>query len=375
MGRDPNSMTRRARLRCPANFSSENLNRRKEAFMALQFSRKIGSYFLAALLTLCFGSVSSGQTSTILDSSSQTNMGGINSIVGTVFGPGGKPLAKRVRIKLSSITRGDRIMTTDENGNFAFRGLPAGSFTVIIDREPEFEAYQSEVDVRQFRGAPAVQQTLNINLKFKDRPEEKNEVVDAEYASVPQPAMLKFRSAADHAAKGDRLAAIEELKLAIKAYPAFTQAHNELGVQYLRLNQLESADEAFQGALKVDPNYGAALINRGIANVMMQRYGEAVPVLKKAKKIDESSAVCRYFLGQALANLGLFDDAEKELVAALTLGKEAMKEAHRTLAIIYSSKGDKLKAANELETYLSLTPAAGDAEQLRAAIKQLKENP
>lgn len=343
--------------------------------MAHKISRRMASFFSAVLLTMCFGGVLSGQTSTILDSSSQTNMGGINSIVGTVFGPGGQPLARRVRVKLSSFTRGDRTMTTDENGNFAFRGLPSGSFTVIIDREPEFEAYQSEVDIRQFRGAPAVQQTLNINLKPKAQPEVKNEVVNAAFANVPQPALVNFQNAAGLAAKGDRLGAIEELKLAIKAHPAFVQAHNELGVQYLRLNQLENADLAFQEALKIEPASFPALINRGIAIVMMKRYGEAVPILKKAKTIDDKSAVCRYFLGQALANLGLFDEAVNELNAALTLGKDEMKEAHRILAIIYSAKGDKKKAAAELEAYLKLTPTAPDAEQLRATIKQWMEAP
>ena len=129
------------------------------------------------------------------------------------------------------------------------------------------------------------------------------------------------------------------MKLAIAEHPSFTQAFNELGVQYLKLNQLEEADEAFQGALKIDPESFPALINRGIANVMMKRYGEAVPILRKALKKHEQSAVGHYFLGQALANLGLFDDAEKELLASLELGKEEMKEAHRILAIIYSSRG------------------------------------
>jgi len=343
--------------------------------MAHQIGRSICSFCFAAFMTVCFVGVLSGQSSTILDSSSQTNMGGINSIVGTVFGPGGQPLGKRVRVKLSSFTRGDRTMTTDENGNFAFRGLPSGSFTVIIDREPEFEDYRGDVDIRQFQGSPAVQQTLNINLKPKAAPEQKTAVVNAAFANVPQPALLKFQSAADLAAKGDRLGAVEELKLAIKAHPAFFQAHNELGVQYLRLNQLENADLAFQEALKIEPETFSAVVNRGITNVMLKRYGEAVPILRKAKKLDENSAVCRYFLGQAYANLGLFPDAETELNAALTLGKEEMKEAHRILAIIYSAKGEKKKAAAELETYLKLTPTAGDADQLRALIKQWTESP
>jgi len=57
----------------------------------------------------------------------------------------------------------------------------------------------------------------------------------------------------------------------------------------------------------------------------------------------------------------------------LELGKEEMKEAHRILAIIYSSRGAKKQAAEELEAYLKLAPDAPDAEKLRATIRQLKE--
>jgi Flp pilus assembly protein TadD len=102
-------------------------------------------------------------------------------------------------------------------------------------------------------------------------------------------------------------------------------------------------------------------MNRGIALVTMKRYADAEPVLRHARKINEQAAVVRYFLGQALANLGRFDEAEKELVAAVKLGGNEMKEAHRILAIIYSSRGDKKQAASELETYLKLSPNARDA--------------
>ena len=52
-----------------------------------------------------------------------------------------------------------------------------------------------------------------------------------------------------------------------------------------------------------------------------------------------------------------------------------MKEAHRTLAIIYNSRGDKKQAIVELEAYLKLNPTAPDAEQLRKALEQLKSSP
>ena len=342
--------------------------------MVVHSHSKWQHFAVGVVLLLCLAGSVSAQISSISDNESQTNLGGMNSIIGQVFAPSGRPIESRVRVRLSTMTRGDRYFTTNQNGNFKFTGLPAGSYTVIIDKETEFKAISQSVDIIQFRGAPAQTYTVNIRLEFKDRTEPpKPAVVNAELLNVPKKALTHYESAMELAKKNEHQGAIDELKLAIAEYPSFTQAFNELGVQYLKLNKLEEANEAFQGALKVDPASFPALINRGIVNVMMKRYGEAVPVLRKALKGHDQSAVGHYFLGQALANLGLFDDAEQALLKSLELGKEDMKEAHRILAIIYSSKGEKKRAADELETYLKLSPTTPDAEKLKDQIRKLRE--
>lgn len=336
-------------------------------------SRLRWQHLAAALfLSLCLSGSVFTQISSITDSESQTGLGGMNSIIGTVFAPSGRPLESRVRIRLSTMTRGDRNFTTNQNGNFAFRGLPAGSYTVTIEKEADYKPISQLVDIIQFRGAPAQTYTLNIRLEFKDRTEVKPAVLNAEFVNVPKKALAYYDKAIELAEKNDHFGAIEQLKLAIAEHPSFIHAINELGVQYLKLNKLEDADAAFQGALKIDPDSFSALINRGIANVMMKRFGEAAPILRKALKKNDQSAVGHYFLGQALANLGLFDDAEKELLASLKLGKEEMKEAHRILAIIYTSRGAKKQAAEELEAYLRLAPNTPDAEKLKDMIRKLK---
>lgn len=331
-------------------------------------------YFVfAVFLSLCFAGPVLAQTSSIPDSMSQTGLGGLHSIIGRVFGPSGRPIESRVRIRLSTMARGDRISTTDESGNFAFRGLPSGSYTITIEKEKDFEPTSQSVDIRQYPGDRPQTYTANIRLAFKAGVAVKPAVLNAELVNVPQKARTYYDNAVELAKKNDHPGAIEQLKLATQESPSFTLAFNELGVQYLKLNQLDNADEAFQRALKLTPESFAALINRGIVNVMMKRDGEAIPILRKALKKNDKSPVGHYFLGQALANQGLFEQAEKELLASLELGKEEMKEAHRLLAIIYTSRGARKQAAEELEAYLKLAPNAPDAEKLKETIRQLKD--
>jgi len=47
-------------------------------------------------------------------------------------------------------------------------------------------------------------------------------------------------------------------------------------------------------------------------------------------------------------------------------------EAHRYLAAVYIETRESLRAASELEKYLSLSPQAKDAEKIRDIIKQLR---
>jgi Flp pilus assembly protein TadD len=320
---------------------------------------------------LCFVIPVSGQM--IPPGPSDTGLGGGNSISGTVLAAGQR-MQRHVAVRLQTMTRGDRVVMTDDYGNFAFRGLLSGDYTIVIEKEKDFQPFSQVVSIRQPRGFPPQSYTLVIRLEFKGRTDAKPAVINAEFANVPKPALDHYNNAVEKAKKNDHTGAIDELKLAIKEYPSFMQAFNELGVQYLKLNQLEDADEAFKGALKIAPDARAPLINRGIANVLMKRYGEAVPILRKALTKDDQSAVGHYFLGQALANLGLFEDAEKELLASLKLGKEEMKEAHRLLAILYASRGANKQAAEELEAYLKLAPDAPDAKKLKEKIRQLKES-
>ena len=303
---------------------------------------------------------------------SDTGLGGTNSITGMVLISTGQRVARRVSIRLQTRTRGDRVVMTDENGNFAFRGLVSGDYTLVIEKEKEYEPYSQTVSVIQMRGFPAQSYNVSIRLNAIRSTEAKPAVLNADFANVPKGALALYDKAIELAKTGDQKGAIEHLRIAVSKHPAFMLAYNELGVQYLRLNELQKADEALLSALELDPEAYMPLMNRGIVLFTMKRYADAEPTLRVVVKMKDQQPVGHYFLGQTLANLGRFDEAEKELVSSVTLGGDAMKEAHRLLAIIYNSRGDKKRAIAALETYLQLEPKAPDAFQLRQTIIHLK---
>jgi len=271
------------------------------------------------------------------------------------------------------MTKGDRVAATDDYGNFAFRGLVSGDYTLVIDKEKDFEPIAQVVRVIQVRGFPGQTYNVSIRLTPKTTALPKPGVVDAAAAALPKRGSDLYAKAKELQASGDHKAAINELITLTTEFPTFMEGFNELGVEYLRTNQLELADLAFQSALKIDPKAFAPLMNRGIVLVSLKRFSEAETTLRRAKESDHQSAVVSYFFGQALANLGKFDEAAKELNLAIAAGGAEMKEAHRILAIIYGSRQDTRRELEELETYLRYEPHAPDAEQLRALVEKLKQ--
>ena len=304
-----------------------------------------------------------------------TGLGGFNVITGTLYIANGGRIERRITVRLQTMTRGDRVTTTDENGNFAFRGLVSGDYTVVIDKEKDFEPVSQAVSIVQVRGFPPVSQPINIRLIPKSNAQPKPGLLDAAFATLPEAGQNLMKKARELSAAGDHAGAIEQLSMLTGQYPSFMLGFNELGIEYWRSGQLDKADASLQQAVNLQPDAFIPKMNRGMVLVTMKRYADAEPVLRSAKALDDQSGPVKYFLGTALANLGKFDEAEKELSAALLMGGNEMAEGHRILAIIYSAKGDKKRAAAEIDAYLKINPTAPDAEQLQKVSSQMKGLP
>lgn len=307
-----------------------------------------------------------------MNETNNTHWGGNNYLVGTVFYPDGSRVNTKMNIRLRSPQKGDVIALTDDTGRFAFSGLASGSYFLVIEDEKDFEPVSQQVEVIQNRNPIPQSYTLSIRLVDKLKRVQKPSILRVEDAKIPKTAIEHYTKSLELSKKNDHLAAVEQLRLAIAEYPLFVNAYNELGVQYQKLNDLGKADEAFSAALKIKPNALEPMINHGIVLFRLSRLAEAEAALRAVLKDSERSAVGHFYLGRTLAKLNGYDEAEKELNLAITIGGLEMNEAHRMLAMMYIDKDDRPKAVSSLETYLKLVPTAPDAEKLRDAIKQLK---
>jgi Flp pilus assembly protein TadD len=331
---------------------------------------------LAVSCTLCFATGALAQTKVLTPpGGTDTGLGGGNAISGTVLLPGGQRMQGHVSVRLQTMTKGDRLSVTDDNGVFVFRELPNGSYMIVIDKEKDYEPLRQSVDIRQFAGAPPQNYTLNLRLEPKGSAVARTGVVNADLAKVPQNALDSYHKAMQSAQAGKNNEAIDQFKQAISQYPNFMLAYNELGALYIKTNDLDKADEALRSALKISPDGAQPLLNHGIVLALKGKFDLAVSELESALKQKEQSAMGHFYLGQVLANLGRFGDAEQHLNRAVALGGDEMKDAHRFLGIIYWRRGERERAITELETYLKLAPNAKDADQIRQLLSQAHKSP
>lgn len=329
-------------------------------------------FFGSIIAAIIFTSISNVQAQGGVGSTRglPTSTGGTNAIQGRVFFPESNA-NRRVRVNLQSVNYVSQSTLTDEDGVFHFNQLESGSYTVTVDAGKEYDPALETVLVEQ--------RFVNVTIYLKAKPD----------PSIPQAAVDFYRQGQEFARKGNTNKAAEQFNSALAISPQFAAALSELGVQYMKLAQMDKAAQTLEMFLKLRPDdplgqlhLGVALYNQSVAlygekkvDESNQKATQAQTHLQTAITLKSSGPSAHYYLGMTLIRLRRYDEAQKELELAITNGGENLPQAHRYLGGLYQSAHRNKDAADELEKYLKLDPKAGDAERIRGIIKDLRSKP
>ncbi len=308
--------------------------------------------------------------------------GGNHIIQGYVFFPSGRRAEGSIQIKLQSYTAGEISVLADSSGSFIFSALAPGNYTVVVNAGDEYETASESVfidnDVNLSRsGVPAPSTSRRYSVMVHLQPKRvadraRASVLNAALAEVPEAARKKFEKGVELAQSGDALKAIDSLKAAVSLYPKFPLALNEIGVQYLKLGHADKAVEALKTASELTPDAFIPRLNLGVALLEARQFVDAETHLREALKHNAFSPTAHMYLGLTLTHLKNYDESEKELLRAIEVGGNQFSLAHYYLGGLYWKKQAYGRAAEELETYLRLSPDAADAQRVRATIKDLR---
>ncbi len=307
---------------------------------------------------------------------------GNNTIQGKIFFPANEQKGKAVKLHLeSNLAISNNSAVTDQDGVFRFNGLPPGTYTVVVEGGKEYENSRETVTLEPIGGGRVTQ--VNIILRPKI------DANNAAFAGVPKAALEAYQKAVTAAQKNDSKAAMQFLTEAVAAKPDFALALNDLGTLYEKQFQWSKAAETFAALVKVTPkdpsahtSLGIAIYHLGDEFMAQKKYDEAEKLfneceaaLRESIKLKSPAPVPHYYIGLIAIKFKAYDDAQKELEAAIKDSGDSMALAHKMLGGVYISSHKNKEAADELEKYLTLDPKAPDADKIRITVKDLRSKP
>ncbi len=155
----------------------------------------------------------------------------------------------------------------------------------------------------------------------------------------------------------DTSGAIDMFRKAVRAKPSEPDVHFGLGYLLLTQKQFPEAIKEFQAELANDPNHVQALLYNADAEIQLNQYADAEPLLEKAVKLDPSLGLAHLDLGIVAANDGRNQDALREFLAAEKLIPNDVN-VHWRLGRLYRAMGRKEEAKAELDKASTITRSA-----------------
>lgn len=313
-----------------------------------------------------------------------------NSVRGKVRNQSGQNMA-RVIVHIET-GNGSPINTTVTNneGDFQFTGLSETSYILVVE-SPDHLKVSEHVDFVRNVGAdaPGESRTVEIFLTPKTSASvaPSNRTIAGQ--NVPKPA----RDALDRALKLSKENKSEEavaaMHEAITAYPQYFDAHLMLASELMKQGRLDEAIAEFDQARNANPKDDRVYQGFGQVLMMQKKYALAAQVFREAAKLNSTDPGILLMRAGALMEHAsainpsaskeasveresAFGMAEKDLAKAFELSGKKLATVHLHAARLYEKKGDRARAADELELYLKMAPDDKKADALRAAIKTLR---
>jgi tetratricopeptide (TPR) repeat protein len=190
--------------------------------------------------------------------------------------------------------------------------------------------------------------------------------------------------------QGRYLEAVSLFQEAARIQPDFTLARENLAIAFNKMGfalagqgRYEEAIDRFQEAVNVDPEYFEARSNLALAFKKVNKYENAVSVLRNAGTIYQDNPDFHFFLGNMLLDSGKPQEAIPHYRKVLDL-RGSYPEAHNNLGVALSNIGCQQEAIPHFLEELKILPHSGSAHanlgsalaatgQMEEAVRHLME--
>lgn len=168
---------------------------------------------------------------------------------------------------------------------------------------------------------------------------------DSDESEARKRARLRVELASGYFEQGQTTVALDEIKQALNADPAYAPAFNLRGLAYLRLSEFRLAEDSFRTALRINPRDAGVAHNLGWMLCQQSKFAEAMglfgqalanPIYPGQAKTLMAQGICQARAGQVL-------EAESSLSRSFELDAANPVTAFN-LAKLLAQRGDLPKA-------------------------------
>ena len=146
-------------------------------------------------------------------------------------------------------------------------------------------------------------------------------VTDSDEPETRRRARIRLELAVSYFEQGKTTVALDELKQSLANDPNFPDAYNLRGLVYMRLNDMQLAEESFRRAQTLAPNDPNVMHNYGWMQCQQGRYPQAEQLFNQAIAVPVYTGRSRTWMAQGLCQVraGRRTEGEQSLARAFDL--------------------------------------------------------
>ena len=267
---------------------------------------------------------------------------------------------------------------TDSAGRFTFTGISEGHYNIkVITSGTNYLDYTEGIDVVSVVRGASDSVYMDIYLKFDKRKVNSGlgEITEAVFVQdVPQEARKLYKKGIRDLHEKANIG-FNEIEEALKIFPAYFDALNSLGCEYVARKEYQKSLAYLIRAIDVNQRSFSSFYALAYACYELDHRPEALEAARGATIIQPNSVNAQLLYGTLLRLDRSYERAEKALLEAKKLCKDrSVPEVHWQLALLYNKLGRNREAADELEVYLKIQPEARDRKEIQDLIAKLRKD-
>lgn len=287
-----------------------------------------------------------------------------------------RPAGQMLRVELlnESSVPVQQLFTNGE-GEVNFRITGEGAFHVRVTGTEIQEAVSESVAINP------LDRSRTIFARVKPRTDAKTEATNPELGKmtsaaelrIPQEARKLFDKATDAWKAKEYQQAGDYYQQAIKAYPKYDAAYNNLGVVYMKLDRVDDATAAFETAVKLNEKDADA--DRNLARVLIRKgdYPKAEDFAKKSLAVDPSEPSGLLLVAISELQTGQFAAAIRNAQRVHQLPHDGFASCHYVAGQAFEHLNQLQSARVEYQLYLQELPDGPDALDVRAGLSRIDD--